>query len=217
MAHSYASVEEFRTSNFFVGLEETFTDTGDLMLQSFLYDVTAIVDNYCGRTFATGVYEEEFEGNNSNQRFLSQMPIIEVQEVSFRRIPFSYLLDLNVNCDSSVSGTIPTGSLIFTKTGLVKSQRSFSSDSMWKIKYLAGHPDSEIPQAIKTATMMLARIMADAIDLGNLGTPDGAAVNEFQFGKFRERYVAGTMVQKDKIDNLPITVAGILKRFKISH
>ena len=218
MDHLYASVEMFKNSTYFAGLEDVWVD--DSQICGFLMDTVSIIDNYCGRTFVTGNYVEEFLGNNNGGYFTNQMPVNEVQEVSYQLIlnPAKTLGSYFVLATSTQgsSGVLVPEQYYWTREGQIRSNVAFSSRAFWTIKYNAGYQENEIPREIKVANMMLARIMADSIDVGNLSNPNGAAINSFQFGKYMEKYVAAQVFTGFGQDNLPQTVAGILKRFRVN-
>ena len=126
------------------------------------------------------------------------------------------VFSLSSKASSNSSGSLDTGSYYSTIHGMVKSNVRFSSNCIWTITYNAGYQTANIPREIKTANMMLARLLVEAMDAGNLGNPNGGALNEFQFAKFRERYVAGTSITVND-SNLPPTIEKMLKRYKINR
>ena len=198
---SYVSVQDFQNSVYFDGLQDYFTD--NTQISGFLDDVVSIIDNYCGRSFVTGNYTDEFIGGNTGTYFTRNFPLQSLTSIDYVELS-----------SPTTTGTLILTNLTFTDKGCVKYISYFSPTKKYTMNYIAGYQTPSIPRPIKTATMMLAKHMADAIDTGNVGSPDGAALAQFKFGKFTETYVAGNKQPTGEIDNLPPAIAALLKRYR---
>jgi hypothetical protein len=208
----YISVTEFKESVYFNGLEDYWT-TND-QISGFLDDVCGIIDNYCGRSFATGTYVDQFMGSNTATYFTRDMPLNSISSITYQIIN-PYITD-DASDSSTASGTFSSTDYYFTDKGCIKSLRVFLPNRLYTVTYNAGYQTANIPRPIKTATMMLAKHMADAIDVGNQGWPDGGALAQFKFGKFTEVYTAGNQRLTGQLDNLPPAIAILLKRYRYS-
>lgn len=212
---AYCTVDEFKNSIYFIGLEDYFTTSAQI--SGFLDGVSSIIDNYCGRTFLTGAYQDTFMGNNSVAWFTNNMPLISIESITWQYVGGSSSLFFNGILGTSPSGIMDPSSYWFTPQGCTKTRIRFNTNYIWKINYTAGYQVAQLPGAIKEATMMLAKIMADSADAGNLAVPEGSALNRFKFDKFEEEYVAGSTATNYEPSSLPPTIAGILKKFKYSR
>jgi hypothetical protein len=206
---TYISVQEFKDSVYFNDLEGFFTNNEQI--SGFLEDVCGIIDDYCGRSFATGTYTDEFTGNNTGTYFTHTMPLISVESITYREIgPVTVSSDYE-GFETS-TGSISSGAYSVYDTGMIKSRIAFIPSKVYTVNYTAGY--NTIPRPIKTATFMLAKILADSTDTGNLGWADGATLANFKFGKFSETYVTNTNRSTFLADNLPPTIAIMLRRFR---
>lgn len=209
----YVTVNEFKNSIYYTDLEDMFTNNDQI--SGFLMDVSSIIDNYCGRTFSSGSYTDIFTGNNTNTRFADNFPIISFTDLTYTSVrPISAYADIDLSGNVS-SGRVSSGNLVFdNNSGMIKSMQIFSPNKLYTFSYIAGYDGNNIPRAIKTATMMLAKHMAESIDSGNIGFAEGAALGQFKFGKFAETYVANTTRNTFETSNIPPTIAKMLDRFK---
>lgn len=214
---AYITVTEFKDSVYFGGLEDFFSN--NTMISGFIDDVCSIIDNYIGRNLLSSSYSETWVGKNNQTYFVRAIPLSSITSITYQTYsnpgkPVGVLYSTDSSNPAS-TGVLSSGQYYSTNTGMIKTNSIFANNCLWTINYTAGYEIANLPRDVKTATLMLCRIMADSIDIGNLADPNGSTLNEFQFGKFRERYAAGsTGSPNNNGSNLPITITKILDKYK---
>jgi hypothetical protein len=180
----YVSVSEFKDSIWFQDLSDYFTD--DTQISGFLDEICGLIDLHCGRTFTTGVYTDEFVGRDSGTYFTRIFPLNDITSITYQIFDKYPALSSQAvyTASPTSSGTLDSTNYFYKQSGIIKSGVVFRSNSLWTVTYNAGY--TSVPQAVKTATMMLAKMMVESNDVGNLAWSDGAAVATFKFGKYSE-------------------------------
>lgn len=73
-------IEDVKT---YLGISTTSTDG---VITALIPQASAMIENYCNRTFAQASYSETRNGNNAASIFVRQLPIVSVQSVSVNGI-----------------------------------------------------------------------------------------------------------------------------------
>lgn len=200
----YIDVATFKASVYFKDLDAFFDD--DTQIHNFLLNITYLIDGYCKTSFWNGTITEDFVGNGKTKKMLRNYPILTVNSLTF-----------NTLFGGASSGVISNDNYAINRSGLLQVGNGYYFDPNYRyfINYGCGYEG--VPEDIKIATMMWAKIMADSVDTGNLALPEGATLTSFKYGKFMETYATGvtkTGAPQYKYDNVPQSIQGILRKYR---
>lgn len=208
---SYLTAAEFYTSAYG---SQFYTPSGDCNvfgseaeIQGFLDNISSLIDLYTGRTFATGNFEETVRVQLKDVHYLSQIKIRSITSITYRE-PSNFYSGYDLD-EKTMEPTdyyfYPDGKIIFRSKLPIGSQVTF--------RYVAG-PDS-VPGPIKTAVLMWANAWSQSISVGAVAIPDGGAVTSVQYDKVRETYVDPRARYDDISISIPVTVKGILDKYRL--
>lgn len=197
----YVSYEEFINSPYgtdYAPSGSIFETSGQV--NQFLTFISGLIDVYCGRSFEPTIVEHNVEGYGQQAFFLGSIPVSGIVEFTYQ------------NISGSSTGAVSNNYMLDRQTGRVKMASPLQPGLYYTVRYSTGY--SEVPDAIKMATLMLANTYAQAIDTGAVGIADGGAVTSFKFAKFAEQYSDPRQKNPQFDQGIPVTVEAILRKFR---
>jgi hypothetical protein len=218
MPSQYVTSTEFLASpygtDFAIG-NSLFTSSGEI--DSFLAAMSDIVDLYCNRTFGVQTYAEVYDNINDHALFLRNFPVVKINSITWQTVGSAS----SGVIDPSLYAVLQTGKIKFFQNinsifsggyNNIYSSNYLNNYRIFTINYNAGY--AVVPGPIKTATMMLANVYANAIDNNAVAFADGGASTSFKFSKFMESYADPKHRDVFYNQGIPVTVQAILRRYQ---
>lgn len=176
-----------------------FASSGEV--QSFLDDMSDLIDLYAGQTFGTGVVTEYFTAKSGlSNIFLRKFPVNSVDSIVY------YLPG------ETTPNTLASTGYKWFSDGKVWLIDLLYTQARYEITYNAGY--TTVPSQIELATMILANSYASAIENNAVAIPEGGNTTRFVFGQYEENFVDPRQRYDDLNVGIPVTVISILNRFK---
>lgn len=205
----YATYSDFVNSSFgrdyVVGGDCAVYETSGQVTEMLEY-ISAQIDLYTGRSFVTGIVEQDFKASPKISVYLDQFPVHQILSVSYfpTSLGFGY-------ATSSAPVVMEPNLYTFRPDGRMLFNGRLWPESIYTVRYIAG--PLTVPTSIKHATLLWANIISQSLSTNSMAIPDGGAVTSVQFDKVREIYV-DPRTRYDGID-IPMTVKAILDRYKL--